>query len=82
MIAVSRRAGWCEPSESLSLNSRHARLGFWLVVSAVIVAHGCHRGDHDDEPLFVPVEERVLSQDSGGDPEFPISSTCGKPRLD
>jgi len=24
-----------------------------------IFAHGCHRGEHDEEPLFVPVEQRV-----------------------
>jgi len=24
-----------------------------------IFAHGCHRGDHDEEPLFVPVEQRL-----------------------
>ncbi|MBA4190173.1 MAG: hypothetical protein C0467_19485 [Planctomycetaceae bacterium] len=28
-----------------------------------IFAHGCHRGDHDDEPLFVPVEHRATSVD-------------------
>ncbi|WP_439626491.1 hypothetical protein [Gemmata sp.] len=24
-----------------------------------VFAHGCHRGDHDDEPTVVPVESRI-----------------------
>ena len=29
-----------------------------LLLALPIFAHGCHTGDHDDEPLLVPVEER------------------------
>jgi len=35
-----------------------ARPAFWFFVAAILLfpifAHGCHRGDHDDEPCFVP----------------------------
>jgi hypothetical protein len=33
----------------------------WLVVLAtsLIVAHGCHAGDHDDELAIVPCGERA-----------------------
>ena len=34
----------------------------WLLIpvllAILIVAHGCHTGDHDDEPLFVPWSEK------------------------
>lgn len=37
---------------------------WWFAVAAIVVilpifAHGCHRGDHDDEPLFVPMDHRM-----------------------
>lgn len=35
----------------------------WLVVAFLlavpIFGHGCHRGDHDEEPLFVPPPPRA-----------------------
>ena len=27
-----------------------------VLVALPIFAHGCHRGDHDDEPVFVPMD--------------------------
>jgi hypothetical protein len=30
------------------------RLLIPIVVVLVLFAHGCHTGDHDDEPLFAP----------------------------
>lgn len=39
------------------------RRAFWFLAVALttlpLFAHGCHRGDHDDEPLFVPLSPRV-----------------------
>jgi hypothetical protein len=29
-----------------------------------IFAHGCHRGDHDDEPTVMPVAEQRVNQPS------------------
>ncbi|MCE9561624.1 MAG: hypothetical protein K8U57_06175 [Planctomycetes bacterium] len=34
-------------------------LVFITFLALPIFAHGCHRGDHDDEPLVVPIEHRV-----------------------
>ena len=27
-----------------------------LLLTLPIFAHGCHRGDHDDEPQFAPID--------------------------
>ena len=32
-----------------------------MLLALPIFAHGCHRGDHDDEPAFIPVEHRIIS---------------------
>jgi hypothetical protein len=29
------------------------------LVTLPILAHGCHRGDHDDEPAVAPADRRV-----------------------
>ncbi len=34
-----------------------------LLCVVPIFAHGCHRGDHDDEPLFQPVEYRMMERE-------------------
>jgi hypothetical protein len=41
----------------------------WLAVLAMLLAlpilgHGCHRGDHDDEPAVAPVESRATHAES------------------
>jgi hypothetical protein len=28
-----------------------------FAVALLVIAHGCHTGDHDDEPVFVPVDQ-------------------------
>jgi hypothetical protein len=41
------------------MNPRLFFLG--LVLLAIpIFAHGCHRGDHDNEPFFVPLKSHVI----------------------
>jgi hypothetical protein len=35
----------------------------FAVVALVVLpifAHGCHRGDHDDEPLVVPLDQQAV----------------------
>jgi len=64
---VLRRAGVRKPPESQAKDKDSgglrtpARLGFWVIALLLIqiFAHGCHRGDHDDEPLFVPIEHHA-----------------------
>ena len=34
-------------------------LGALVLCALPVFAHGCHRGDHDDEPAVVPVQSRV-----------------------
>jgi hypothetical protein len=31
---------------------------FVAALALPVFAHGCHAGDHDDEPLFIPTEKR------------------------
>ena len=43
------------------------RLALWFAVVAMlltlpILGHGCHRGDHDDEPVFVPMDRHAESR--------------------
>ena len=45
-----------EPRFSLTPVSR---LLIPLLLAVPIFGHGCHRGDHDDEPVFAPPPERV-----------------------
>lgn len=34
-------------------------LGALVLCVLPVFAHGCHRGDHDDEPAVAPVENRA-----------------------
>ncbi len=47
----------------LGIGCRGSGVGFLFAAIAFaalpIFAHGCHRGDHDDEPLVTPVEQRA-----------------------
>jgi hypothetical protein len=35
-----------------------------VLVALPIFAHGCHRGDHDDEPLVAPLDHHAVSLES------------------
>jgi hypothetical protein len=30
-----------------------------MLLALPIVGHGCHRGDHDDEPVFAPMDQHA-----------------------
>jgi hypothetical protein len=34
-----------------------------VIVAFLLVAHGCHTGDHDDEPAFIPFSTRDRDRD-------------------
>jgi hypothetical protein len=73
---VARDAQQTEPGEGTCLDDSHGaspnqtRSGVcravWFAFAAMLLAlpifaHGCHRGDHDDEPAFIPIEHRASS---------------------
>ncbi len=61
----SGRVGGLERDTDVSSPPLRVSLSPALILAAVamlalpIFAHGCHRGDHDDEPLYAPVEQRA-----------------------
>lgn len=52
--------------EAVQRPTRAFLLGAVALCVLPIFAHGCHRGDHDDEPTVVPVAEQRADHPSGG----------------
>lgn len=50
------------PSVPLAPRGRSWRFGIWVIVVVLsgwlIVSHGCHRGDHDDELVIGRVDRK------------------------
>lgn len=58
---VRPASGGCQPPEEcpelggLTPSARRVFVFFAFAITLIpLFAHGCHTGDHDDEPLFVP----------------------------
>jgi hypothetical protein len=34
-----------------------------MLLTLPILGHGCHRGDHDDEPLFAPLDHHATQSE-------------------
>ncbi|VTT96450.1 unnamed protein product [Gemmataceae bacterium] len=51
--------------EAVQRPTRAFFLGAIALCVLPIFAHGCHRGDHDDEPTVVPVAEQRADPSSG-----------------
>ena len=73
MIAEARRQATGNRKQKTQDNNQDAKSEPWFWLSPVacllapvmlalaIFAHGCHSGDHDDEPLFAPPSQQPES---------------------